>query len=197
LTTAAMTHAASFDSNWNFTSVWTTENDTTTPLLLANLPAGSMPVTPPSGSTLPITDEITPLGQHLATFESELTSTQDLFAANPFNGLNTIALLQNVTPIRLGGDLLGAIDNEVPLDAIAYASSTSGLPALSRLVTPDTGIVTVTAGTVQAGNPQTGEPVYLDTPGYGGLPSDAVLRLRAVLSAPVYNQLRPLIYDRY
>ena len=83
------------------------------------------------------------------------------------------------TDFGLGGDFVGAINNKGNPSDYIYISSTAGLPALSRLVTPGTGIVTMGNGFVMAGR---------------GIPPAALAGLHSVLSPAVYHQLLALIY---
>ena len=138
-----------------------------------------------------------PPSQPISTVESELTSTQGRFSHDYFNGLDPLYFQSIPDQILLGGDLLGAINNESgPTDYI-YISSTASLPALSRLVTPDTGIVTIVDGVVVVGRPGTGKPVFLYGPSSHGLPTEAVYGLRNVMTPEVYHELEKLIYGSH
>ena len=131
--------------------------------------------------------------QIAATFTAEIASIQNQFANNPTNGLDPFFFTIFPSQFGLGGELFGALNHEPDSTDYAYASSTSNLPASSRLATPDTGVVEIIDGVVVIGDPQTGKPIFIDQP---GTPlSQAVLDgLRGVLSPSVYNELLALIH---
>jgi filamentous hemagglutinin family protein len=131
--------------------------------------------------------------QIASTFTGEIASLQNQFGNDPFNGLDPIFHLTIPNQVTLGGDLFGAINNEPDATDFAYASSTSNLPAFSRLVTPGTGVVEIINGVVVIGDPSTGKPVFLNRPG-SSLSQTALTDLRGVLSPSVYNELIALIH---
>ena len=131
--------------------------------------------------------------QVISTFTSEVSSIQNQIAADPSNGLSPFFFTLFPTQEGLGGELLGAINNEPHSTDYAYVSSTSNLPAFSRLATADSGVVEIIGGTVIVGDPKTGKPVFLNQP--GAPLSPAVLSsFQSVLSPAVYNELLALIH---
>jgi filamentous hemagglutinin family protein len=131
--------------------------------------------------------------QIASTFTSEVSSIQSQIANDPTNGLSPFFFTLFPTQFGLGGELLGAINNEPHATDYAYASSTSNLPAFSRLATADSGVVEIIDGAVVVGDPKTGKPVFLNQP--GAPLSQAVLEdFREVLSPSVYNELLALIH---
>jgi len=131
--------------------------------------------------------------QIASTFTAEIASIQDQIANDPTNGLSPFFFTIFPDKFGLGGELLGAINNEPDATDYAYASSTSNLPAFSRLATADSGVVEIIDGAVIVGDPKTGKPIFLNQ---AGTPlSQAVLDgFRDVLSPSVYNELLALIH---
>jgi hypothetical protein len=130
--------------------------------------------------------------QTLSSVEGEINTIGSFFANDPADGLDPIYFLVIPNQFGLGGDLLGAINNEPDATDYAFASSTSHLPAFSRLVVPGTGVVEIIGGVIVVGSPQTGNPIFLSNPG-GFLPPAVVANLQGVLSPSAYNQLLALI----
>jgi filamentous hemagglutinin family protein len=131
--------------------------------------------------------------QIASTFTAEIASIQSQIANDPTNGLSPFFFTIFPDKFGLGGELLGAINNEPDATDYAYASSTSNLPAFSRLATADSGVVEIIDGAVIVGDPKTGKPIFLNQ---AGTPlSQAVLDgFRDVLSPSVYNELLALIH---
>jgi hypothetical protein len=136
---------------WDFTSVWTTNGGTQTPQLTGFV--GSAPPTGPSGN--PVVE--TPTDSFLAAleaFEAEEANQQGLFTD------------LNFSPPGVGNGLV-SVDNPDGGDGsvndgsgsgkkgtnIASGSSTSGVPALSRLLTAGSGINSIFHGGVSAVQP--------------------------------------------
>ena len=133
--------------------------------------------------------------QIASTFTSEISSIQGQIASDPANGLSPFFFTMFPTQFGLGGELLGAINNEPHATDYAYASSTSNLPAFSRLATADSGVVEIIGGTVIVGDPKTGKPVFLNQPGTP-LSQEVLNGFRDVLSPSVYNELLALIHGQ-
>jgi hypothetical protein len=187
---------------------------TVSPLVLDGTPAFAVNPTPytavgsytitPSGVTSPNDDysinyqtgtlQIRPpqtfQNQEVTTVEAELPVIISDLLNNPFYVIT-------VPPTGLQGELTGpgAINDDFTGDYLAFGSSTIGLPADSRLVTPGLGIVIFYDGMILIGDPDTGTLTNLGSP--GNLPSDVIAALRSVLSPSVYDQLHPLIYGSH
>jgi filamentous hemagglutinin family protein len=124
--------------------------------------------------------------QEFLTFETELQNIEDSFENNPANGLDPLFFIIYPNETGLGGELLGAINDQPGAADYIFVSGTSDLPALDRLVTPGTGVVEIIDGRVVIVFPPGGTP--------GGMPSGALGALNGVLSPGVYNQLFSLTH---
>jgi filamentous hemagglutinin family protein len=133
--------------------------------------------------------------QIASTFTAEAANLQNQFSNDPYNGLDPIYYLTIPSQFAIAGDLFGAINNEPDATDYAYASSTSDLPAFSRLATPESGVVEIIDGVVVVGDPKTGKPVFLNQPG-APLSQSVLAGLQGVLSPSVYNELLALIHGQ-
>jgi filamentous hemagglutinin family protein len=131
--------------------------------------------------------------QIFSTFEAEIGSLQNQFGNDPFNGLNSLFFLILPNGYTVGGDLAGAVNTKRNGRDFAHASSTVNLPSFSRLITSDTGVVEIIGGAVVIGDPATGKPIFLNTPGTS-LSQEAMLDLKSTLSPNVYNELLAIIH---
>jgi filamentous hemagglutinin family protein len=139
---------------------------------------------------------VMPPSQPVTTVQSQVASVTNQFGNNPFNGIDPVYFLSIPTFIGVGGESLGAENTEGNPSDYIYVSSSVSFPALSKLVTPGTGVVVMGDGFVVVGDPHTGSAIYLNEAGHG-LPQAVVNGLQSVLSPSVFTELRGLIYGHY
>ncbi len=131
--------------------------------------------------------------QEVLTFQTELDNIVTDLTNDPTSGIDPLFFIIFPNETGLGGELIGAINDDPDPTDYAYASGSSNLPAFDRLVTPGVGVVEIIDGVIVVGCPETGNPVFLGGTG-GCLPQDAMNALRGVLSSGAYNQLFSLTH---
>jgi hypothetical protein len=136
---------------WNFTDIWTTNGGTQTPQLTGLLTSGP-PTVPPSN---PVVE--TPPDSFLAAleaFEAEEANEQGLFGDlnfSPNDNGNGLVSVDN--PDGGNGSVNDGSGSGKKGTNIASGSSTSGVPAPSRLLTAGSGINSIFHGGVSAVQP--------------------------------------------